>query len=70
MKKITIGAKDKVIVEKTINPDRMTFAIWESVMVEPIIYWMTKRAGKQITRERKIRQGTLMPVTRLCRKPL
>jgi hypothetical protein len=65
MKKITIGVKDKAMVVNTINPDRMMLAIWFSDSFEPIIYWITKRAGKQIRSERKMREGTFIPVTRL-----
>jgi hypothetical protein len=70
MKKITIGANDKEIVEKTKKPESIILAIWYIVRVDPIIYCITKSAGKQISNERNIRQGILMPVTILCRNPL
>jgi hypothetical protein len=42
---------------------------WESVMAEPIMY-VDNIKGRADQQGKKIRQGTLRPVTRLCRKPL
>jgi hypothetical protein len=70
MKKITIGANDKEIVEKTKKPESIMLAIWYIFSVDPIIYCITNRAGKQISKERNIRQGIFIPVTILCINPL